>query len=276
MRRLTWPIWLIALLLLASCGDDTASPGPDVEAVDAEPQTIEIGVLVLGSGSSSALTDGDIAEVAEVLEARLGDLDVDGSSVGTTRESAYLRVTVPADAEDVVRDALARHRVEFRPVLARRALAAEDEPDDGRSLDPTSPVDAVDLDRTAVFRLGPVVLDSNAVESATAEPTQGTWAVTVVFRSGPDGIGAFNGVAAACYRGEPSCPAQDGAVGAIAIVDDLVVLSAPSIQTPRFERDEIMISGLPDETAARALAAALNAPSPEADWQLLDGPRSDG
>ena len=50
-----------------------------------------------------------------------------------------------------------------------------------------------------------------------------------------------------------TCP-----TGQLAIVLDSVVQSAPTIQTPSFERDEIQISGTFTEEEAKRLALALN------------------
>ena len=109
----------------------------------------------------------------------------------------------------------------------------------------------------AVYRLGPVALLGDAVEGASSG-LQGTqWAVSLVFRGGEDGIDKFNEIASQCYSGQPTCPAVTGQQGQLAIVLDDVILSAPTIQQPSFERDQISISGAFDQESADALAVAL-------------------
>lgn len=110
-----------------------------------------------------------------------------------------------------------------------------------------------------VQRLGPTVLTGRAVETATAAIGQdGRWTVNPVLRGGAKGIDKFNEIAAKCYAGDPICPAVGGAQrGRLAIVLDGEILSAPSIDTPSFERDKIQISGSFKEDDAKALAVAL-------------------
>jgi preprotein translocase subunit SecD len=73
-----------------------------------------------------------------------------------------------------------------------------------------------------------------------------------------EGIKAFNQIAAACFAGQPTCPAisSDGR-GQVAIELDGVVESAPSINEASFERDQISISGSFTEKEAKDLALAL-------------------
>lgn len=149
--------------------------------------------------------------------------------------------------------------VQFRPVFAVGA------PDPTGSCDPG---DLAGLDGATVnlpqcedgavvatYELGPVVLDGAAIESAKAGLGQGDqWIVNPTFREGPDGIEAFNAAAGRCYAKTSDCP-----TGQLAVVLDDVVVSAPSINEPAFERDQIQISGSFTEHSARALAAALSA-----------------
>ena len=62
----------------------------------------------------------------------------------------------------------------------------------------------------------------------------------------------FNDMAGRCAPPSETCPA-----GQIAIVLDSEVHSAPTVQAPRFERDEIVISGRFTEEEAKDLAVAL-------------------
>lgn len=110
-----------------------------------------------------------------------------------------------------------------------------------------------------VQQLGPTVLTGRAVQTAAASIGQdGQWTVNPVLRSGADGIDKFNEIAAKCYSGDPTCPAVGGAQqGRLAIVLDGEILSAPTINTPSFERDKIQISGSFTEEEAKSLAVAL-------------------
>ena len=109
----------------------------------------------------------------------------------------------------------------------------------------------------SVYRLGPVALLGDAVEGASSGLQGTSWAVSLVFRGGADGIDKFNEIAAQCFSGQPTCPAVGAEQGQLAIVLDDVILSAPTIQQPSFSRDQISISGSFDQESADALAVAL-------------------
>lgn len=104
--------------------------------------------------------------------------------------------------------------------------------------------------------LGPTLLTGESLETAGVDiDPGGQWVVNPTFRSGAEGIDAFNQAAALCYVQSPDpsiCPS-----GRLAIVLDHVVVSAPSINAPAFGRDQIVISGSFDEDGARDLAAVL-------------------
>ena len=99
-------------------------------------------------------------------------------------------------------------------------------------------------------------LDGRDVVDACAELVTGTWAVALEFFA--RGIDKFNDVAEACFVRAPSCP-----TGQLAIVVDGIVVSAPTIELPSFERDQIQISGDFDEAEAKDLALARRPPNPE-------------
>jgi len=115
-----------------------------------------------------------------------------------------------------------------------------------------------------IYQLGPTftsgdrTLEGEAVEDATAGLNQqGEWVVNPVFRGGEEGIDLFNEAATACYNGDPTCPAQQGSRGQLAIVLDGEVLTAPSINEATFSRDQIQISGAFDQESAQSVAVAL-------------------
>lgn len=102
------------------------------------------------------------------------------------------------------------------------------------------------------YVLGPTQLTGEALNTADArfDETTGQWAVFPEFTG--DGIAGFNAVAAQCFNREPTCPTQQ-----LAIVLDGVVQSAPTIQEPAFEPDQIVISGAFGEGDAKDLALVL-------------------
>ena len=119
-----------------------------------------------------------------------------------------------------------------------------------------------------LYCLGPTLLTGEALESADVSVVFSGWAVNPLFRPGPDGIGAFNEVAAICAspltgNNQAICPpvgvdSQTGQPrGALAIVLDAEVISAPLINAAAFDRSNITISGSFEEEGARDLALAL-------------------
>ncbi|MBK9178415.1 MAG: protein translocase subunit SecD [Acidimicrobiales bacterium] len=102
------------------------------------------------------------------------------------------------------------------------------------------------------LQLGPAALTGSGVSSARATFEQGEWLVRVEFTG--DGIDAFNALAAQCYQAsDPTvCPS-----GQIAITLDGEVQSAPTVQAPEFQRDQVQISGSFDEQSAKDLALVL-------------------
>lgn len=112
------------------------------------------------------------------------------------------------------------------------------------------------------YLVGPTLVSGRALETAAAGTSAadiGQWEVRPTFRSGEDGIDQFNAAAAVCFAGAPSCPvaSPQGTNGQLAIVLDDQVVSAPSINTPSFQRDQIVISGSFGESDAKDLATSL-------------------
>ncbi|MCU1370153.1 MAG: Protein translocase subunit SecD [Ilumatobacteraceae bacterium] len=112
-------------------------------------------------------------------------------------------------------------------------------------------------DGQLIYTLGPVGFTGDALSKAEAAlGPQGGWAVNVSVRgsSRTEANAAFN----ACYQGAATCPAQssDGK-GAIAIVLDGEVLSAPAVNGPDLASDNFTISGDFDQAEAKELALVL-------------------
>jgi preprotein translocase subunit SecD len=96
-------------------------------------------------------------------------------------------------------------------------------------------------------------LTGAALEGATANINpSGKWTVNPVFKNGPDGIDRFNALAAKCFQGAPECPTKQ-----MAITLDGLVLSAPTINSASFQRDQIEISGSFNEETAKGLSTGL-------------------
>lgn len=101
--------------------------------------------------------------------------------------------------------------------------------------------------------VGPVALTGDAVEKA--EVVLGAdqqWAVALTFTE--EGIDRFNQVAELCFTSaEGICP-----TGRLAVLVDGRVVTAPSVQSPSFLRDQIQISGSFTEDEAGGLATAID------------------
>lgn len=109
-------------------------------------------------------------------------------------------------------------------------------------------------DGATVYMLGPSLATGRIVKTAQADIQNGQWLVRLEMRGGADGIDKFNEIAATCYQAaDPTvCPS-----GQLAIVLDSVVQSAPSINSPSFQADQISISGSFTESEAKDLALVL-------------------
>jgi preprotein translocase subunit SecD len=107
-----------------------------------------------------------------------------------------------------------------------------------------------DKDGSRRYLLGPTKVLGKAVSTASAEFDQVQWTVHLEMTSA--GINGFNSIAAACFNKQQTCP-----TGLLAITLDAQVVSAPTIQTPTFERDKIQISGSFKEKEAKDLALVL-------------------
>src|ERR687898_1313293 len=101
------------------------------------------------------------------------------------------------------------------------------------------------------YQLGPSLATGRIVSSASAK-FQNEWVVALSMKGGADGIDTFNGIAAECFNRSQVCP-----TGQLAIVLDSVVQSAPNIEQPSYERDQIQISGTFSEGEAKDLALVL-------------------
>jgi preprotein translocase subunit SecD len=111
------------------------------------------------------------------------------------------------------------------------------------------------IEDDSLYQLGPSLATGRIVKTASADIQNGQWLVRLEMRGGEDGIDKFNEIAAKCYDQAPDpqvCPS-----GRLAIVLDSVVQSAPSINEPSYDADQISISGSFSESEAKDLALVL-------------------
>lgn len=110
-------------------------------------------------------------------------------------------------------------------------------------------------DGLLAYVLGPVGFDGSALASAVAVE-QETWVVEARVRD--DRVDEANAAFNACYQGTPTCPAMSGdGRGAIAIVFDDAVISAPAVNGPDLGGDAFTISGDFTQADAEDLASSL-------------------
>lgn len=205
------------------------------------------------------LPDGTSADVAaktlSVLDKRAAAL---GGSAAVSAEGAdAIDVSVPALGGPAVLHALVQiGELTFRPVLAEYpepggpALTADP------NADATMVASATDLgsDKAVAVLLGPVGATGTVVESTSAGRNQaGQWEIRPILKTGPQGIDQFNAMAGQCQPPSAGCP-----TGRLAVLLDDKVQTAPTIQVPAFERDQITMSGNYTETDAKVIAILLD------------------
>jgi preprotein translocase subunit SecD len=106
-------------------------------------------------------------------------------------------------------------------------------------------------DGTVRYQLGPTTVLGSAVSTASADfDGISQWSVGLKMTS--DGITGFNALASECFNAAATCPTK-----LIAITLDGEVVSAPEIQAPTYERDQIQITGNFDESEAKDLSLVL-------------------
>jgi preprotein translocase subunit SecD len=252
--RRPWTVAVaVTLAVLAACSDGDDSGGDGGPPDGGAPDDVEAAVTLEFVGDTEP-SDDDLAAAVAVVERRIDALDVDATVAG---ERGLVVVELAADdpavADEVTAAVEARGELLFRPVLASvpdGELPVTPPGDD----DPDAPVELAD-DAGTVYSLGPAEGTGDMVESAEGRlGASGQSEVALVLRPGDDGIDAFNRTAAACNTAEPTCPSSQ-----LAIVLDSVVQSAPMIQEPAYERDQIIITGNFETQDARELAAVLAA-----------------
>ena len=232
----------------------------------------ELGLDLQGGASVVLQPPDDVADpevidqAIEVIRARVDALGVAEADI--TRQGDAIVVELPGvrDQRRALEAVGQTAELRFRPVLEVFPL----EPVAGApptSAPPPAPTpregDVPDSevvlagrpsedDPPLLYRLGPAGSLGRDVGGAQAifQPTGGTWAVLLEFTE--EGIARFNGIAESCFNRQPTC-----ALGSVAIVLDGQVVSAPAVQSPQFQRDEVNITGDFDEAEAKELATVL-------------------
>jgi preprotein translocase subunit SecD len=242
----------------AGAGDPTATPttapgapstAPPGSAAPEDPTTED---TTTGDGGGRSAATAAASRAAAQEEPTTTTAGEEGGSTTTAPEGATT-TTVPPEPKnqwgiDVADEA-------FGELFGlENQLSAQITPEDERTDE--GEVTLQNPEGT-VYRLGPVALLGDAVETASSGLQGTSWAVNLVFRGGEDGIDKFNEVAAQCYAGQPTCPATGAERGQLAIVLDDEIISAPTINAASFSRDDISISGSFDQDSADALAVAL-------------------
>jgi hypothetical protein len=153
--------------------------------------------------------------------------------------------------------------IEFRPVLSVSSVIGLEGLPAGTAPDIPGTDVVLSLEE-AEYHLGPPLADGDMFESAEAvRSPNDEWVVNPTFKRGADGIDQFNAAAEVCFDRAPECP-----TGQLAIVIDGELVSAPSVNERRFERDQIQISGGFTEREAKILAARINGDPPPSDDEL--------
>lgn len=189
----------------------------------------------------------------------LGDLEDEGLEDGADDTTTTTALAEDPDAAvDDDPDAVEEDDPEV-PVTTVPEAPADLETTDPDDDEPDAVVLLPGLDGQR-YLLGPTRLRGDAVSTAQARVDEfGTWTVNLEMTG--EGIGAFNALAAECFATSQECPPigidATSARGAVAIVLDGVVQSAPTINAPQFARDRIQISGSFSDREARDLALVL-------------------
>ncbi len=128
---------------------------------------------------------------------------------------------------------------------------AEDTPE-AEVILPGEPAESAEGAEPPLYRLGSAGAVGADIDDAQAtfDQTASEWSVLLSFTG--EGIDRFNQLAEACFNGQPTC-----ARGAVAIVLDGTVVSAPTVQNASFVANEVTITGNFTEEEAKDLALVL-------------------
>ena len=202
---------------------------PDASQPVASPSTSAAATDSTAAGATTTVagattTVGGAATTAAPAAGSDASASTTADSTGTTvTVPSQVIPTTPADQDDPAKDVVLEEKDRDGTVVAR-------------------------------YSLGPAALTGAGVQTAEAQinPNTGEWSVHLTMKSGTVGIDGWNQLATRCFNRDATCP-----TGQIAIVLDSIVKSAPVVQTPTFERDQIQITGNFSEREAKNLALVL-------------------
>lgn len=209
--------------------------------------TVRVGV----ADGSPAPTPAQLSAALAVIDARIEGLALDADAE-VSGDGITIVLSDPADRASVVALATTGGELEFRPVLDGPSPSSGPAlPNTATAADSPGPFPGVG-DPAVVYELGPAGLGSAAVEAVTRTDSVDPPGLQLTLRAGEEGIDAFNRLARECFDRSPVCRA-----GALAVVLDGVVISAPMVASPSFERDQIVVGGVFDDQQIAGLIAAL-------------------
>lgn len=205
-----------------------------------------LGLVLTACGSSGGGGDGASDAPRSTTSTAAGPTTTAATTTTPAAEPSTSSELAPED--DVT-------RLQFRPVLGIGA------PVDGTTTTASSDDGAGDLivegaDGGPTYTLGPIAFDGTALTSAEAVLNE-SWMVEV--RVTDDSVRAANEAFNACYDAEPTCPAlSSSGRGAIGIVLQDELLSAPEVNGLDLASDAFVISGDFDQAEAERIADLIN------------------
>jgi preprotein translocase subunit SecD len=222
----------------------------------AEPDIIRQGNTVLVELPGVKDQQRALEIVGQTAELRfrpvLNILAPEGAEPTTTTTTASTTTTAAGDSSTTTAPGETTTTSTTAPTTTTTAPPSTSREDDVADKEVILP----DADGTKRYLLGPTTVLGSAVSTARASiPDQLNWIVNLEMTG--DGIDGWNALATECYTGAATCPGLLGAQGQIAITLDGEVVSAPTVNSPTFDRDDISISGSFDEGDAKDLALVL-------------------
>ncbi len=237
-------------------------------AVGNEP---ELGLDLQGGVSvvlqpPEAVDDPEVIDQAiEVIRQRVDELGVAEPEITRQGDAVVVELPGVGDRERALEVIGQTAELRFRPVTdvipppgtpnappTTAPVMVTPQPGDRPEAEVVLPGEPVEGGEPALYRLGAAGAVGADIDDAQAvfDQTASEWSVLLSFTG--EGIKRFNQLAEACFNGQPTC-----ARGAVAIVLDGTVVSAPTVQNASFVANEVTITGNFDEEEAKDLALVL-------------------
>lgn len=217
-----------------------------------------VAILTIATSAACTSSGGDSSESTTTTRKPVGSTTTPPPTTGTTR--AQPATGAPA-------------RLQFRPVIGSQPCSSvhpdsyyDDETASGdipaTTLAPNGkPQLLEDVDGKVCYGVGPVGGDGTDLDAAdAAQGSTGDWQVSVHTKT--SSVAKLDRLFNDCYQGTSGCPGSsntDGQfAGALAIVLDGKVISAPQVNGPDLASDTFEITANFSEAEAKALAEMLN------------------